>query len=93
MFGEVTTALFLILGSLFVFVTNLGILVMPNTLSRAHALSKGMTLGLLLMLIGLWAQLFTEGGELKILLAIVFQCITIPVAGHLFAYYTLRGEE
>jgi multicomponent Na+:H+ antiporter subunit G len=84
---EWVRALFFLCGSLFVFTGALGIVVMPDVLSRAHALSKALTLGVSLMLIGLLIghESYTVGT--KIILAIAFQFVTIPLSGHIFALY------
>jgi len=85
--NESVSAMFLVLGVFFILVANLGILILPDVLCRAHALSKAATLGLLLMLIGLWIQLGSEAVGLKIVLTVAFQFITIPISSHLFIYY------
>lgn len=85
--NELLVAFFLLSGVFFIFIANLGILIMPDVICRAHALSKAVTLGFLFMLIGLWIHLGTEGVGLKVLLTILFQFITIPLSSHLFIYY------
>jgi multicomponent Na+:H+ antiporter subunit G len=86
--NESISALFLLSGVFFILVANLGILILPDVLCRAHALSKAATLGLLLMLTGLWIRLGPEAVGLKIVLTLVFQFITIPISSHLFIYFT-----
>lgn len=85
--NELISAIFLLLGVSFILVANLGILTMPDVICRAHALSKAVTLGILLMLVGLWIYLGSEALGLKILLTILFQFITIPISSHLFIFY------
>lgn len=85
--NELLTAFLLISGVVFILIANIGIVIMPDAITRAHALSKAVTLGILLMLIGLWTHLGTEVAGLKILLAILFQFFTIPISSHLFVYY------
>lgn len=85
--NELISAIFLLLGVLFILIANLGILIMPDVICRAHALSKAVTLGILLMLIGLWIYLGPEAVGLKILLTILFQFITIPLSSHLFIFF------
>lgn len=81
---EILTGFFLLIGSLFILLSSIGVVRLPDGLSRSHALAKGMTLGISLMLIGLWIHLYEYGVGSKILLAIFFQLVTIPVASHLF---------
>ncbi|KAF3361811.1 hypothetical protein PHSC3_001577 [Chlamydiales bacterium STE3] len=85
--NDLATAFFLLFGSLFILIGSLGVLNMPDTLCRTHALSKALTLGLSSMLIGLWINLGTDIAGLKIFLCICFQLATIPLSGHLIAYY------
>lgn len=86
------TALFLLGGSIFVFIGSLGVARMPDVLCRAHALSKALTLGMVLMLIALWIAVGPKQADLKILLAILFLVTTIPIAGHLFALLAVKED-
>ena len=91
--SDIFTALCLILGSIFIFIGALGILKFPTALMRAHALSKAMLLGISLVLLGLLPSLETNAERVKILLAIAFLVITIPIAGHIFALYSASEKE
>jgi len=91
--GNVITIVFLSFGLFFVFVGSLGVLRLPDALCRAHALSKAITLGMSLMLIGLWIQIGTLLAAVKIFFAILFLFFTIPLAGHIFALYAVRGSK
>lgn len=90
---ELLTVLFLYGGIIFIFIGCLGGIRLPDALCRAHALSKALTLGISLMLIGFWIHLGTALAGLKIALAIVFLFFTIPLAGHIFALYAIRGSK
>ena len=68
---------------------------MPDFFTRSHSIGKGMTLGISLLLIGLWLSSPNVSG-LKIIIAIFFQFVTIPVASHLLsqlAYRRIEGED
>jgi len=84
---DILTAAFLLGGAFFVLVSAIGIVRLPDVLCRAHALAKAMTLGISLMLGGLWLALVRGDGVngLKLLLAVAFQLLTIPVASHLLS--------
>lgn len=75
------------LGVLLILIAGIGILRMPDTLCRAHALSKALTLGLMLVLFAQILQLADFQSSVKLIVAIIFQFITIPIAGHVFALY------
>jgi len=72
-------------GALVVFISVLGMVRFPDVFCRAHALGKGLTLGLMVLLFGLWLDPDTQFSGLKIVAAIIFQFMTLPVASHLLA--------
>ncbi|MCH1430077.1 MAG: hypothetical protein GWP59_03210 [Chlamydiales bacterium] len=78
------------IGSAFILVAGIGMIRLPDTLSRAHALSKAATLGISLILIALFAYIGTFTAGAKILAAICFNFITIPLSGHIFARYAIE---
>jgi multicomponent Na+:H+ antiporter subunit G len=77
------SVLVILLGALIILVAMIGTVRFPDLFCRAHALGKGLTLGLMVMLLGLWIDPQTEVSGLKVLAAIFFQFITLPVASHL----------
>jgi multicomponent Na+:H+ antiporter subunit G len=81
---EFLIAVFLLAGAFVVLVSMIGLVRLPDPFCRAHALGKGMTLGISLLLLSLWLSLGQDAG-LKVLAAIFFQFLTIPVASHLLA--------
>lgn len=87
---DVLTASLLLSGSLLMLIAAIGLLRLPDVLCRSHAVAKAMTLGIFLMLFGLWLRLEGKETGLKILLAIFFQVVTIPVASHLVGLLALK---
>ena len=79
------SALLAFFGSVVVLVSMIGLVRMPDVFCRAHAVGKGLTLGLALLFVGLWIDLGFENTGMKLVAAIVFQFITLPVASHLLA--------
>lgn len=79
------SALAALLGSLVMVVATLGLVRFPDVFCRAHAVGKGLTLGLALLFLGLWIDLGFDNTGLKLVAAILFQFITLPVASHLLA--------
>ena len=84
------SALVAVAGALVVFISLIGVMRLPDVLSRSHAVGKGLTLGLGLILVSLWMDLGVEVAGFKILAAILFQFITLPVASHLLARLALE---
>jgi len=82
---EFLTMISLLGGTFFILVAAIGLLRLPDVLCRSHAVAKAMTLGIILMFVGLYLHLSQAGTGtgLKIILAIFFQLLTIPVSSHL----------
>ena len=80
---ELLTLFLLSFGTGFIVVAAIGAVRLPDVLCRSHAVAKATTLGIFSLLLGLWVHLGGESVGLKILLAILFQWVTIPVASHL----------
>jgi multicomponent Na+:H+ antiporter subunit G len=82
---NIFTAVFVLLGALFMLVGSIGVNRFPDFYSRAHASGKVDTLGIMLFIIGL---MFFSGFNLislKLGLIAVFVGMTSPVAAHALA--------
>lgn len=79
------SAILTLIGSLVILFAMIGTIRLPDVFCRAHSLGKGLTLGLVLLLVGLWIDLGSEAAGLRIPAAILFQFLTLPVASHLAA--------
>ncbi len=84
-FAQILSAAIMTLGALLVVIAMIGTVRFPDVFCRAHALGKGLTFGLMVMLLGLWIDPDTNVSGLKIIAAIFFQFVTLPVASHLLA--------
>ncbi len=82
---SLAAALAIFLGSIFLFLSALGVLRLPDLYSRMSATSKASTLGAILTLLGT-ALLFAEWSILlRVLTAILFLLLTTPVSAHMIA--------
>ncbi|MCY8690901.1 monovalent cation/H(+) antiporter subunit G [Bacillus spizizenii] len=83
--AKVVVAVFILLGALVCLVASLGVIRLPDMFTRSHAASKGSTLGVNMILLGVFFYLWFVTGNIsaKILLGIFFIFITSPVGGHL----------
>jgi len=81
----------IVIGLGFTGVAALGVLRLPDMLCRAHAVSKALTLGMALLLTGSMLML-DAADDPRFLLAILFQFLTIPVAGHLVSLVAYRKK-
>lgn len=84
-FAAILSACVMLLGAVIVLIALIGLLRFPDLYCRAHALGKGLTFGLMVLLGGLWLDPAANVSGLKIVAAIFFQFVTLPVAGHLLA--------
>ena len=71
-------------GVIFILVTAIGLIRLPDVYCRTHAASKSATLGVMFILLGVFLHFwFIEGiVNTRIILGIVFLFITGPVGGH-----------
>ena len=81
----------LVFGAFFCAVGVLGVIRMPNTLTRLHASGKVATLGLFGLLLG--AALLMPSVALRLLVLGLFMLLTNPVATHAIAASVHRRRE
>lgn len=89
---EFLTSVLVMSGALLILASAIGVLRLPDVLCRSHAVAKALTLGIFLMLLGLWVYQGEKQTALKILLAIFFQVVTIPVGSHLIALLAFQKD-
>lgn len=87
-------SIFILLGSIFIFIAALGLLRFDNLYSKLHATTKATSFGILLLIIGI--ALFFNSGVIwiKSVLVILFIYLTAPLAAHSIAKsYKERNEK
>lgn len=82
-FIELLTAIFLILGALLSLAAAIGLLRFPDLMSRMHAATKPQVLGLFLLLAAMALQLRSWSVLPILLVAWIFQLLTVPVSAHM----------
>ena len=80
---DVVGAALVVLGSLLALAAAVGLLRLPDVLSRMHAATKPQTAGLVLVVLGSALLLRTSADVWMLLLVGAFQLITAPVTAHL----------
>lgn len=80
---DVLTAVFLILGSLLSLTAAFGLLRFTDLMSRMHAATKPQVLGLFLLLLAMALQLRSWAVLPILLIAWIFQLLTVPVSAHM----------
>jgi len=100
MSGEVVTqvldllgAVTLLLGSLLSLVAAVGLVRFPDLLSRMHSATKPQVLGLLLVALGLGLVLRDPAASVVLVLVVVAQMVTSPVAGHMLGRASYRAGQ
>lgn len=84
--------LFLIAGSLFVVIGNIGLVRLPDFYTRLHAAGITDTMGAGLLLLGMTFQAGWTLVTVKLILIIVFVLLTSPTATHALAKSALHGN-
>ena len=91
--ADYIAAICLLLGALLALVAAIGVLRLPDLLSRMHAATKPQVLGLLLILIGLGLRLRDPGAVGVLVLIGLFQLLTSPVANHMVGRASFRAGQ
>ncbi|GAA4752670.1 monovalent cation/H(+) antiporter subunit G [Actinomycetospora chibensis] len=82
----------IVLGVLLALVASVGLLSLPDVLSRMHAATKPQVVGLLLIVIGGALHLRTSPDVWMLVLVGAFQLVTAPVTAHVVGRLAHRGE-
>lgn len=80
---DVASAVLMIGGAVVAVIAAIGLHRMPDVYARMHVATKPATLGITLCLSGAALQVDSASTATKLVVAIVFQLVTTPAAGHL----------
>jgi multicomponent Na+:H+ antiporter subunit G len=87
----VIAAIFLFGGAVFLLVSCVGLLRLPDFYTRAHAVGKAETLGSMLILVGLALYNGAVVSSAKLLLILVIIAVTNPTATHALTRAAIRS--
>lgn len=87
----VISSALLLVGVFLAVVAAVGLVRLPDVLSRMHAATKPATLGLLLITVGAALRMPDAGDAVKLLLVAAFQFLTAPVAAHMIGRAAYRS--
>lgn len=93
LFLDVLAAVCFLVGASLALVAAIGILRFPDLLSRMHSGTKPQVIGLMFMLVGLGTQLRDLASLGLLVLVVVFQLVTSPVASHMLARAHYRAGQ
>lgn len=91
--ADVIAAACFLLGALLALVAAVGVLRLPDLLSRMHPATKPQVLGLVLVLVGLAFRLRDPGALGMLVLIGLFQLLTSPVANHMVGRASFRAGQ
>lgn len=91
--ADVVAAVLFLLGAFLALVAAVGLLRLPDLLSRMHAATKPQVLGLWLVLIGLAFRLRDPGATGLLFLVGMAQLLTTPVANHMVGRASFRAGQ
>ena len=80
---DVVAGTLMILGGVVAIIASVGLHRLPDVYARMHVATKPATLGIALCLTGAAIAADTPSTATKLILAVIFQLVTTPVAGHL----------
>lgn len=89
--GEWIAATLILLGCLFCLVAAVGLVRLPDTLTRMHAATKAGTLGAGMIMAAVAVFFADTGIVLRALLGLVFLYMTAPVGAHLIGRAAYRS--
>lgn len=90
---EIVSCVLILLGVIFMFIATIGLLRFPDFYIRMSAITKGATLGVGLILLGLGVYFNQPDIMLKVIAIIVFTFITAPVAAHVIGRTAVRNKS
>ncbi|MDN5667169.1 MAG: monovalent cation/H(+) antiporter subunit G [Renibacterium salmoninarum] len=90
---DLLSALCLILGSALSLAAAVGLLRFPDLMSRMHAATKPQVLGLFLLLLAMALQLRSWAVLPILLIAWIFQLLTVPVSAHMIGRAGYRTKH
>ena len=92
--AEIIGGVFILIGTVFSFLSAVGLIRLPDVYTRSHAASKSSTLGVLCILFGAFLYFWVIDGfiSVRLLLGIFFVFLTAPVAAHMVCRAAYRTD-
>lgn len=90
---DVLSAVLLMTGSFFALIAAIGVVRLPDLLSRMHAATKPQVIGLMLVVLGLAARLRSVEVLGFLLLIVAMQMLTAVVSSHMVARASYRSGQ
>ncbi|CAN5921559.1 monovalent cation/H(+) antiporter subunit G [soil metagenome] len=88
---DVVVSVLLLAGCLLALLAAVGLHRFPDLLCRMHAATKPATLGLLFIALAVGVTVTSQGSVVKLLLVVILQFLTTPVAAHMVGRAAYRS--
>lgn len=82
---SIVASIFMITGTTLTMIGGIGVIRFRDLMSRIHAAAKAPTLGLMLVAVGAAIEIGTFDAAVALVLVVVLQLLTSPVATHVLA--------
>jgi len=91
--SDIITSIFLLLGGFFCLIAAIGVLRLPDVLTRMHASTKAGVLGSSLILIG--GAIYLQDTEItaRVIATILFLMLTTPIGAHMIGRASVRHAK
>ncbi|MFT8321347.1 MAG: monovalent cation/H(+) antiporter subunit G [Bacillus sp. (in: firmicutes)] len=90
---EFIAVILILIGTIFCFLSAIGLIRLPDVYTRSHAASKSATIGVLFTLVGTFTFFIVEGYfSIRLFLGIFFVFLTAPVASHVIVRSAYRSN-
>jgi multicomponent Na+:H+ antiporter subunit G len=92
--SELLPVVLIFIGTIFCFLSAIGLIRLPDVYTRSHALSKGSTMGVLFTLIGTFVFFLLEEEyfSIRLFLGIFFVFLTAPLSAHVITRAAYRSN-
>jgi multicomponent Na+:H+ antiporter subunit G len=92
--SEILPVVLIFIGTIFCFLSAIGLIRLPDVYTRSHALSKGSTMGVLFTLVGTFVFFLIEEEyfSIRLFLGILFVFLTAPVSAHAIIRAAYRSK-
>jgi multicomponent Na+:H+ antiporter subunit G len=92
--SELLPVILIFIGTIFCFLSAIGLIRLPDVYTRSHALSKGSTIGVLFTLIGTFVFFLLEEDyfSVRLFLGIFFVFLTAPLSAHVITRAAYRSN-
>jgi multicomponent Na+:H+ antiporter subunit G len=89
---EIISSIFILAGVIFMLISTFGLLRLPDFYIRMSAITKGATLGLGLILLGMGIFFNEADMALKVFAIILFTFLTAPIAAHVIGRTAVHNK-